>query len=457
DLARTKRAGGLRSPASDLHLAGAVRIVASPMTPATSRKAEGNPAATARGGRVLILSVYYAPEITGNAPLVTELARGLAARGLSVRVVAGTPHYRLAEVPTPYRRRLYLREMVDGVEATRCFAVPARNSPASKILNYASFLITSLPACLAGPKPDWVLVITPPFLLGMAGAAVKFVRGAKLAYNAQDIFPRAYVAGEMLRKGWLVRVLAGVQRWVYRRADVVTTITPAMADELAADGVSRARLRVIPNFADEEALRPLPRDNDFSRQHALTGKFVVLYAGNIGTLHGAEVLAPVAKHLEAHPDILVLVVGEGTARAQLEQAVAAAGVRNLKMLPPQPNDALAAMLASADIGVVTTRAGTGRTSFPSRLYGLMAAARPIVAAVDEDSDAAALLRTANCGLVTPPGDAEALTRAILQLRNQAEERRALGQAGRSYLERSLTKRSVVEKYAELFSGRAGDE
>ncbi|MGH9577217.1 MAG: glycosyltransferase family 4 protein, partial [Terriglobales bacterium] len=294
------------------------------MTSASTMKEGEDPAAKAHGESVLILSLHYAPEITGNAPLVTELARQLAARGFSMRVVAGTPHYRLPEVPAAYRGRLYLREMLDGVSITRCFAFPARHSPGSKIANFISFLATSLPASLVGPKPDWVLVVSPPFLLGLVGAAVKFLRGAKLAYNAQDLFPRAYVIGGMLREGWLARALAAVQRWVYRRADVVTTLAPAMVEELAAEGIPRSKLRMIPNFADEETLRPLPRDNEFSRQHALTGKFVVLYAGNIGTLHGAELLVPVAKQLEAYPDILVLVVGDGTARPLLERSAAAA-------------------------------------------------------------------------------------------------------------------------------------
>jgi colanic acid biosynthesis glycosyl transferase WcaI len=404
------------------------------------------------GPRVLILSLHYAPEITGNAPLVTELARGLAARGFLVRVVAGTPHYRLPEVPATYRGRLYLHEQSEGVTVTRCFAFRARHSAASKVLNYVSFLVTSLPVSLAGPKPDWVLVISPPFLLGLAGAAVKFLRGAKLAYNAQDIFPGAYVAGGMLREGWVVRLLGGVQRWVYRRADMVTTIGPALAEELAGEGVPRHKLRVIPNFADEQAVRPLPRDNEFSRQRGLAGKFVVLYAGNIGTLHGAEVLVPVAKQLAAYPDILVLVVGDGTARPRLEQAAAAAQSQNLRLLPPQPEELLAAMLATADVGVVTTRARTGRTSFPSRLYGLMAAGRPIVAAVDANSDAASLLGAAGCGLVTPPEEAEALAEAVLRLYAKPQERQALGEAGRRYLEMHHSKRVALSQYAALFRG-----
>lgn len=387
--------------------------------------------------------------------LQASVIRQLAARGFSVRVVAGTPHYRLPEVPAAYRGRLYMREMFDGVSITRCFAFRARKSPRSKIANFLSFLATSLPASLGGPKPDWVLVVSPPFLLGLVGAAVKFLRGAKLAYNAQDIFPRAYVTGGMLREGWLERVLAGVQRWIYRRADVVTTIAPAMVEELAGEGVPLFKLRMIPNFADEEALRPLPRDNEFSRQHALTDRFVVLYAGNIGTLHGAELLVPVAKQLESYPDIQVLVVGDGTARPLLERAAATAELRNFQLLPPQPEKMLAALLATADVGVVTTRAGTGRTSFPSRLYGLMAAGRPMVAALDEGSAAAALVRTAGCGLVTPTGEADAMVKAILRLRERREERQAMGEAGRKYLETFHTKAGIINQYAALFLEEEG--
>ena len=183
---------------------------------------------------LLVLSLHYSPEITGNAALMTELTRQLAARGLAVRVVAGTPHYRLAAVPPEYRRRLYVYEVRDGVQVTRCFAIPARNNRTSKIANYLTFLATCLPACLAGPKPDWILVVSPPFLLGLVGAVVKLLRGSKLMYNAQDLFPHAYVTGGTVQQPWLVHLMAGLQRWIYRWADMVTTIAPALVDQLAA-------------------------------------------------------------------------------------------------------------------------------------------------------------------------------------------------------------------------------
>ena len=147
--------------------------------------------------RVLVLSLYYSPEITANAPIVTELARMLAADGFEVQVVAGTPHYRLPEVPARYRRRLYVRKVLDGVAVTRCYAYPKSDGVLPKLLNYSSFLLTATPACLLAPRADVVLVVSPPFLLGFVGALVRWFRGSRLVYNAQDLFPEGYAGASV--------------------------------------------------------------------------------------------------------------------------------------------------------------------------------------------------------------------------------------------------------------------
>ncbi len=415
----------------------------------------GRPPATPRKTKVLVLSLYYAPEITANAPIVTELTRRLAARGFEVQVVAGTPHYRLPQVPARYRRRLYVREILDGVAVTRCYAYPRSDGVLPKLLNYTSFLLTATPACLLAPRADVVLAVSPPFLLGLVGALVRLFRGSRVVYNAQDLFPEAYVGAGVLASRLLLRLLDAVQRWVFRLADAITVITPGFQCHLLSKGVSAERIHVIPNFADHGFVQPGPRDNPFSRQHNLVDKFVVLAAGNIGFSHGTQVLVPVAQRLEAEPNVVVLVVGEGSERHGLLRAAHEARVTNMRFLPPQPTEVLPWMLAAAHVGVVTLRPGIAYASFPSRIYGLMAAARPVVASLDVDSDAAELIRAARCGLVVPPAQPEALADAILTLHRDSTRCSEMGQNGREYLLKHYSKETVAASYATLIQKLCG--
>lgn len=409
----------------------------------------GRPPATPRKIRVLVLSLYYAPEITANAPIVTELTRRLAAHGFEVRVVAGTPHYRLPEVPARYRRRLYVREILDGVAVTRCYAYPKSDGVLPKLLNYGSFLLTATPACLLAPQVDVVLVVSPPFLLGLVGALVRLFRGGRIVYNAQDLFPEVYVGAGVLTSRPLIRLLDAVQRWVFRLADAITVITPGFQRTLLSKGVPAEKVHVIPNFADHELVQPGARDNPFSRRHNLLDKFVVLAAGNIGFSHSSQVLVPLARRLEAEPNVVILVVGEGSERRRLVRAAHEARVTNMRFLPPQPTDVLPWMLAAAHVGVVTLRPGIAHASFPSRIYGLMAAARPILASLDVDSDAAELIRTARCGLVVPPAQPEALADAVLTLHRDSARRSEMGQNGREHLLTHYSEETVAASYATL--------
>jgi colanic acid biosynthesis glycosyl transferase WcaI len=412
--------------------------------------------AACRNIRVLVLSLYYAPEITGNAPIVTELARMLAADGFTVQVVAGTPHYRLPEVPARYRRRLYVREVLDGVAVTRCYAYPKSDGVLPKLLNYSSCLLTATPACLLAPRADVILVVSPPFLLGLIGALVRLFRGSRVVYNAQDLFPEGYAGARVAPSGLFIRLVDLLQRWVFRLADAITVITPGFQRNLLSKGVPAQKIQVIPNFADHELVQPGPRDNPFARQHNLLNKFVVLSAGNIGFTRGTEVLVAAAKRLESCSDIIILVVGAGSERARLVRAAEAAGLGNMRFLPPQPTEILPLVLAAADVGVVTTRPGIAHASFPSRIYGLMAAARPVVGALDADSDPAELIRRAQCGLVVKPGNVEEITEALRSLRADETTRRRMGENGRQHLLEHYSKQTVSGSYAALLRQLAGN-
>lgn len=400
--------------------------------------------------RLLILSIQYAPEFTSNAIVITGLARELAARGHQVTVLAGTPHYQLPRVPPGYVWRPFRREVLDGVKVIRCWAFPKSQGMIAKLLNYGSFTINSLIAGVCTERPDAVMVVSPPFWLGFNALILRAVRHCPVIYNAQDLFPDAYLASQEVKPGWITRVMSRLMNRIYRGADRVTVITDSFTEAIGARGIDRAKISTIPNFVDIRAVTPLPRLNAFSRQQGLDGRVVAMYAGNIGYTHGTELLVDAAARLAATaPNLHFLVVGGGSKQADLASMARERGLTNMQFLPTQPREALAEMLASADIMVMTSKPGVGQTSFPGRIYNSLLAARPIVASFDEHSDLAHVLRGSGAGMVTPPGNVEAFCGALSTLYNDASLRERLGRSGAAFMARCYSPETVVARYESL--------
>ena len=265
--------------------------------------------------RLLILSIQYAPEFTSNAIVITGLAQQLAARGHRVTVLAGTPHYHLPRIPPGYRWRPFRHEILRGVKVIRCWAFPRSEGKFAKLLNYGSFTLTSLAAGLFTERPDAVMVVSPPFWLGFNALLLRSLRRGAVIYNAQDLFPEAYLASGEIRAGWLERAMNRLMNRIYRASDRITVITESFAEAIAARGIEPGKVAVIPNFVDTAAVMPLPRQNSFRLRYAPDDKFVVMYAGNIGYTHGAEILVDAAAKLAAIPGLLFLVIGGGSKQA----------------------------------------------------------------------------------------------------------------------------------------------
>lgn len=399
--------------------------------------------------RLLILSIRFAPEVTSNAVVITGLARALAARGHQVTILAGTPHYQLPHVPPGYLWRPFRREQYDGVKIIRCWAFPKSDGKVSKLLNYLTFTKTSLIAGLFAGRPDAVLVVSPPFWLGFTALFLKALRHCPVVYNAQDLFPEAYLASGEVHAGWLTRSMSSLMTRIYRRSDRITVITSSFAEAIAAQGIERAKILSIPNFIDPSAIVPMPRGNSFSRQWDLDGKFVVMYAGNIGYTHGTELLLEAAVKLRQLEDLQFLVIGKGSKQVDLARKARERGFRNFLFLPTQPGEVLPEMLASADVLVLTTKPGVGRTSFPGRIYSFLLAARPVIVSIDTESDTARLVREAGAGLVTAPGDVEEFCQALMTLYRNPSARERLGRSGAEFMARQYSPNAVVEQYDGL--------
>jgi colanic acid biosynthesis glycosyl transferase WcaI len=397
----------------------------------------------------------FYPDTSATGQLLTELCEGLVeAHGCRVSVVAGVPLLAATGDGTQVRG-LVQRERHRGVEIFRARSTRlSKRRFAGRFSNYVSYFLSACYAGLRLERPDIIVAQTDPPIIGLAGylAARRFGVPFVMAYK--DIFPEVGRLLEDFRSETVYRVLQGVNRFLVRKADRVVALGETMRQVLIeGKGADPARTVVIPDWADCSAIVPGPKENAFAREHGLVDKFVVMHSGNIGLSQGLETLVGAAAGLLAAPDVEVVFVGEGVKKPALRKQAERIALPNVRFLPFTPKERLHESFAAADLFVVSLRAGMAGYIVPSKLYGILAAGRPYVAAVEEASEVAAISRRYDCGLVVPPGKPEQLADRILKLYQDPPLAARLGQnARRAALEfdRPRQVRAYYQLFAELF-------
>jgi glycosyltransferase involved in cell wall biosynthesis len=247
-------------------------------------------------------------------------------------------------------------------------------------------------------------------------------------------------------------MLDRINRYLLREADAVVALGERMKRRLVEEkGAAPARVHVIHNWADCEAITPGPKDNAFARAHGLADRFVLMHSGNVGLSQNLDLLVEAAARLQSRDRLVIAVVGDGARRRTLEEQASRRGLANIRFFPYQPKELLHQSFASADAFLVSLKPGLEGYIVPSKLYGILASGRPFVAAVDPSCEAAAIAREHRCGTVAMPGDVDALVTAIATLYDDPAAARAMGDnARRASL--CYDRRPAVQAYHDLFAG-----
>lgn len=403
--------------------------------------------------RVLIYSYNYHPEPIGIAPLMTELAEGLAKRGHTVRVVTAMPNYPERCTYKEYKGKFYLREEKNGVTIQRSY-VWIRPQPTllDRVLLDASFVITSFINALIGEQPDVILLTAPPLPVSVPAVLLGWLHGCPVVLNVQDILPEAAICVGLLTNKWLIRVFAALEKFAYRSATKISVITDGFVENLLKKGVPLQKLVLIPNWVDVNFIKPLPKENNsFRIAHGLGGKFVVLYSGNIGLTQGLETVIKAALYLRHIPEIAIAIVGESKALEELARLCKIWEVDNVTLLPFISREKLPEMLAAADVGLIVQKSNVVSFNMPSKIQVLLASGRAIIASVPLNGTAAKAVQQSGGGIVVPPEDHQALASAILDLYHSRDKAEMLGKKGREFAIEKYTFEQALTSYEELFT------
>ena len=405
--------------------------------------------------RILIYSYNYHPEPIGIAPLMTELAEGLAKQGHDVRVVTGMPNYPQRQVYQEYRGKFYLTEERNGVTIQRSYIWVRGPEPGvlDRILLDGSFIFTSLFQAINGWRPDVIFATEPPLLVCVPVALYAWVNRCPFVLNIQDIVSEAAVRVNLLKKGGpLVAIAEMLEKFAYWRADKLSVIATGFAPALEDKGVSPKKITYIPNWVDTNFIRPLPKENNtFRKEHELEDKFVILYSGNIALTQGLETVIQAAAKLQHIPEMVFVIVGAEKALGHLEEYCQSYNAKNVRLLPFQPREKLPEMLSSANIGLVIQKSHVTVFNLPSKIPVLLASGCAIVGSVPDTGTAKEAIEKSGAGVVVPPEDADALAGTLLELYHDPERVKKLGERGRKYAEEYFSFEQALKQYETLFS------
>jgi glycosyltransferase involved in cell wall biosynthesis len=398
------------------------------------------------GRRLLLVSTNYAPEHAGIGPYATQIAEHWAAAGAETHVLAGLPHYPAWRLDPAYRGVWRVEEERAGVRVhRRRHTVPPRQTAVRRALFEASVLAHGVVAPPRMGPPDAVVAQLPSLAGGVLGARIAARHKVPYVPVVQDLMGAA-AEQSGIRGGDRAAKLAGAaEAYALRRATLVGVIHESFVGRVAAAGVDRGRIRVVPNWS--HVARPKrSRTETRARLGWREGQTVVLHSGNMGLKQGLEVLVETAR---LDPTVRIVLMGDGNQREHLRAL--AGGLPNLDLLPPADTADFPDTLAAADVLAVTQRASVLDMSIPSKLTSYFAAGRPVVASVAVEGGTAQEVLRSEAGLLVPPEDPAALLKAVRALAEDPAAGDELGAMGPLYVEAHLSREAGLARVDALLA------
>ena len=386
--------------------------------------------------------------------VMSRIVHELANRGHELHVVTSLPWYRKHQVEQGWSGALWRVEKTNWGSITRVqpFAGKTKSNLLRRAVGFILFsYLVGLRALFAGKvwrRVDGVLAMSPPLTLGLIGWHTKLFRGGKLVFNIQDIFPDAAIETGAITNKKIISFASWLERTSYKCSDSVVLLSDDLANNVQSklEQKFHKRVKVIPNFVDSQAITPRSRMTKYRTELRIDDALVVMYAGNVGFSQSLEMLVSAAREL---PQLIFVINGEGAARESLKKS--AHGLSNVRFGDYQDVSRLSEVLATGDIHVVPLKRGLGSVSVPSKTYSILASGRPVLAAVDLDTEVPRILAAADAGVCVEPENSAAFISALRAMTLDPKTLSEMGERGRKWVENHASPASVAQRYEALYT------
>lgn len=402
--------------------------------------------------KLLIYAHYFYPDVASTGQILTELSEGMK-DAFDITVICVVPSYS-GTVEDKYKSKRVYEENYNGIKVIRV-RVPEfqKSNKLSRIKNLLAYFFNSLLATFKIEKQDYIFTISqPPILGGVLGVLGKWIKGGRLIYNIQDFNPEQTMAVGYAKNKLLLSTVMSVDKFSCKRADKVIVVGRDMQETLRSrfNNKKVPKNEFINNWINEKEIYPLEQNHEnivkFKEKYNLQDKFIIMYSGNIGLYYDLENIIKVIGKFKDREDVIFAFVGDGTVKDKIETYVIENKLNNVTFIPYQDKADLIYSLNTADIHWVVNAKGIKGVSVPSKLYGVMAAGKPVLGVLDEGSEARLIVEECNCGVCIEPGNYKEISNKIEYILDNKEEIRTLGSNGRKYLETNLTKEVSINKY-----------
>lgn len=402
--------------------------------------------------KILALNAYYEPEIASSIYLSTNLYEDIANSGHIVELHTPMPTRGINKTTRNSYKNKKIEYKCEGNLVINRFSLYREgNSTFKRFLRYT---FSNLILIWRGINSNADIIFshsTPP-TQGAISSIIKYFTKKPFVYSLQDIFPNSLVNSGMTKESsfiWKIGII--IEKFTYKNADKIIVISEDFKIDLLKKGVSSDKIEVVPNWVDENAVKPIKKSKNllFDKYNLDKSKFYISYSGNIGFSQNLDLLMEVAKELMFFDNIHFIIVGDGAYKNELEILINKMNLSNITLLPFQPYELISQVFSLGDIGLIISKANIGKNSIPSKTWSIMSAEKPILASFDVESDLCKSIYRAECGLCIEPNNKVKLKNAIIQMYEQKESMKIKGKSGRKFVMENLTRKAGTTKYLNI--------
>ena len=403
--------------------------------------------------KVLQMTGYFMPEKAASIYLVENRLEAFADEGFDVVIYASRPTRGLSDEEYAEYKHKKIEMMYDGKLCVHRFAMFREGkNPILRALRYSLNWIIQLGYGLVEKNVDCLYLESTPPIQGLLGAFINIFKGTPFVYCLQDIFPDSLAGTGLAKKGSILwKIGRVVENFTYKHADKIIVISEDFKKNIMAKGVPEDKIEVVYNWVDQNAVVHVDRSENklIDKYNIDPTKFYIEYSGNIGLTQNMDMLLDVMKELKtSHPEIGLILVGEGAYKKQVEEIVKRDELTNVTMLPFQDYADISHVFSLGDVGIIISKPGVGSNSVPSKTWSIMSASRPVLANFDEN-EVKTILSDNKCGIFTKAGDKTAFKEAIIKLYENREFCKEYGRNGREFIMKNLTREVGTKKYVDV--------